>query len=67
VDQDDLKRLLKSPSKATAKYCLNRQMEYWFQTGPDPYEVTRDYKILKQEYPRIEVIRAKYDFQVKYW
>ncbi len=35
VDQDDLARLLKSPTKATARDCLMRQIEYWFQAGPD--------------------------------
>ncbi len=35
VDQEDLKRLLLSPTKATACRCLCSQIEYWFQVGPD--------------------------------
>lgn len=35
VDQEDLTRLLKSPTKATARDCLVSQITYWFQTGPD--------------------------------
>ncbi len=35
VDQEDLDRLLKSPTKAVAKLCLCRQIDYWFQVGPD--------------------------------
>lgn len=66
-DQYDLERLLKKPNKQTAKYCLERQMGYWFQAGPDPFEVTRVYSVLKEDYPRIEQIRVKYDFQVRDW
>lgn len=35
VDQDDLARLLRSPTKATARDCLVEQIIYWFQVGPD--------------------------------
>lgn len=35
VDQEDLARLLASPTKTTARDCLIRQIEYWFQVGPD--------------------------------
>lgn len=33
VDQNDLAKLLRSPTKATAKQCLCAQIEYWFQVG----------------------------------
>lgn len=46
VDQGDLDRLLKSPTKATAKGCLCNQIVYWFQVGPDhclaPHQVELD-------------------------
>lgn len=29
VDSEDLEELLKKPTKATAKNCLNRQIDYW--------------------------------------
>lgn len=35
VDQDDLKKLLRSPTKATAASCLISQIGYWFSVGPD--------------------------------
>jgi hypothetical protein len=35
VDSHDLDRLLKSPTKATARDCLVDQINYWFETGPD--------------------------------
>lgn len=35
VDQDDLQKLLRNPTKATARDCYISQIEYWFQAGPD--------------------------------
>lgn len=35
VDQEDLARLLKSPTKATARDCLVNQIAHWFAAGPD--------------------------------
>jgi hypothetical protein len=35
VDQGDLARLLKSPTKKTAKDCLDRQIRHWFNAGTD--------------------------------
>jgi len=35
VDQEDLDKLLKSPNKRTAKACLENQIDYWFDVGPD--------------------------------
>ena len=35
VDSDDLKTLLESPTKATARDCYVRQIHYWFEAGPD--------------------------------
>ncbi len=34
VDQGDLEKLLRSPTKATACACLCRQIDYWFRRGP---------------------------------
>lgn len=34
VDQEDLGRLLKSPTKATARDIYVNQILYWFQAGP---------------------------------
>lgn len=35
VDQEDLAKLLRSPTKETAAKCYIAQIEYWFQRGPD--------------------------------
>ena len=35
VDQDDLEKLLESPTKKTAMNCYNNQIVYWFEAGPD--------------------------------
>ena len=35
VDQQDLQKLLESPTKATARDCYRNQIYYWFQSGPD--------------------------------
>ena len=35
VDQGDLAKLLRNPTKATARDCYVSQIVYWFQIGPD--------------------------------
>lgn len=35
VDQGDLDKLLRSPTKKTARDCLISQIGYWFSVGPD--------------------------------
>lgn len=35
VDQADLSRLMRSPTKATAATVYERQIEYWLDKGPD--------------------------------
>ena len=35
VDQNDLRALMRLPTKATAMEVYCRQIEYWFQVGPD--------------------------------
>lgn len=35
VDQEDLALLLRSPSKATAAGCYERQIAHWFSVGTD--------------------------------
>ena len=35
VDQDDLARLLESPTKKTAADCLEAQICHWLHVGPD--------------------------------
>lgn len=35
VDSEDLEKLLKSPTKSTARKCLINQIQHWFRVGPD--------------------------------
>ena len=42
VDSEDLEKLLKSPTKKTAKDCLCRQIKFWFEIGPDVMSGTSD-------------------------
>ena len=35
VDQNDLERLLHSPTKATAARCYGDQIRWWFHSGPE--------------------------------
>jgi F420-0:gamma-glutamyl ligase-like protein len=62
VDSEDLDRLLKNPSKATAKKCMSCQIDYWFQVG---IEYNHEHKRkgvydLLEEFPRIEEIAKRH-------
>jgi len=56
VDQEDLARLLRSPTKGTARDCLVSQIEYWFQVGPD----TSGGAALDKADPRLAEIAERY-------
>jgi hypothetical protein len=57
VDQNDLATLLKSPTKATARDCLESQICYWFSNGT---EDGRTYSDLVGDYPELELIKERY-------
>ena len=40
VDQDDLEKLLKTPTKTTATQCLTDQIHYWYRVGPEQGSAT---------------------------
>lgn len=67
VDQEDLQRLIDSPSKTTAKKCLLNQMNYWFTVGVEPRNRSSnsgdDPHIFEKDYPRIPEIAEKYGFE----
>lgn len=65
VDQEDLAKLLKSPTKATAKACLLSQINYWFESGTEDY--LGGYSSLLVEYPEIADIRDKYNCYLGDW
>ena len=45
VDSYDLKKLLASPTKATARDCLSSQIRYWMAVGPE--DCTADRAVLR--------------------
>ena len=62
VDSDDLDRLIKKPSKSTAKQCMKGQIDYWFNAGLE-YQIEHDRKgiyDLMEEFPRIEEIAKRH-------
>ena len=65
VDSSDLERLLYSPTKKTARYCLESQITYWFQIGPDTsgqkqFEGDGDYQYWIDKDPRVKEIYERY-------
>lgn len=62
VDQNDLDRLLKSPTKATAKECLKRQIDYWFQVGTEECTAHDNVAKLLERYPQAASIAEKYGY-----
>lgn len=62
-DQNDLARLLRSPTKATARDCLCSQIEYWFFKGPDSmtFRRLRSWRDLIPQYPRLVEIAERHD------
>ena len=62
VDSEDLDRLLKNPSKATAKQCLSKQIDYWFDAGIEPSTEHKGKTIfdLVEEFPKIEEIAERH-------
>jgi len=60
VDQEDLYRLLKSPTKQTAKKCLIDQINYWFESGPDIMGKIPSYLDIIEKYPDVKDILERY-------
>lgn len=55
VDQNDLRRLLLTPTKAMAAKCLTNQIEYWFQVGTEECDRQPD-----PDDPRLQEIADRY-------
>lgn len=66
VDQYDLDKLLKSPTKTIAKECMLDQMRYWFHVGPDvqtsPRKSREKLEHLLRHSPEVVAIKQKYNF-----
>ncbi len=69
VDQQDLDKLLKKPTKSTARDCYCDQIAFWFQSGPEKANITVkfDYGTLEQEYPELKEIRERHCIDTIYW
>lgn len=48
VDQEDLEKLLQSPTKKTATDCYDQQIGYWFSIGPDTFGTDPKWKTDKR-------------------
>jgi hypothetical protein len=59
VDQEDLAKLLKSPTKATARDCLVNQIDHWFMVGPDSTAHQPDWSDA-----RLQEIAERYNHEV---
>jgi hypothetical protein len=60
VDQQDLAKLLKSPTKATARACLVEQISYWFEAGPDTHHGTP----IDRDDPMLIEIAERHDLDI---
>lgn len=66
VDQDDLDRLLRNPTKKVAASCLCSQIDHWFSVGPSAECGPWDYRTLAAEYPELEEIRERHCVDVNW-
>ncbi len=60
VDQQDLDRLLKSPTKRTARECMESQIDYWFQVGPGDERECPPVDTFIESNPDVRAIAEKY-------
>jgi len=60
VDQEDLERLLKSPTKGTARDCYEKQILFWFQIGPDSFGNSMDWRTD----PEVRKIAERHDTEI---
>ena len=64
VDQNDLDKLLRSPTKKTAKECLCNQIVYWFDSGVE--DRCRTFESIITEYPEVEKIMERHNIS-RHW
>ncbi|MBS3648776.1 hypothetical protein KEU06_09180 [Pseudaminobacter sp. 19-2017] len=60
VDQTDLAKLLKKPTKTTARNCYIDQIEYWFQVGPDRNFQGMSKELIIETDPAVREIGERY-------
>ena len=62
IDQDDLDKLLKNPTKDTARNCYIDQIVYWFEKGPEHDDLCRSWYLN----PRLLEIAERHYADVKF-
>lgn len=64
VDQQDLDRLLRNPTKAMATKCLISQINYWFEAGIETgTEKGKPAALVLAEHPHLEPIAIRYGYE----
>jgi len=67
-DQYDLEKMLNNPTKSMAKNCMVRQIEHWFNVGPDFSEfyswngsgADEALEYCLNKYPKVRALKEKY-------
>lgn len=59
IVENDLDKLLKSPTKRTATECLCDQIVYWYEAGPEN-KFVRDPSRINWEDPKIQEIAERH-------
>lgn len=67
VDQEDLSKLLRNPTKRTATACLLDQIRYWFQVGPSREDRCGSYAELVGEHPELIAIYERHGEPYMFW
>lgn len=60
VDQEDLDKLLRNPTKRVAASCLKGQIDHWFSAGPSAEDGPWNYSELAAEYPKLLEIAERH-------
>lgn len=60
VDQEDLDKMLKTPTKSMARKCLCNQIDYWFQIGMDNFDFSGNFEKCCKLYPEILEIMKRH-------
>lgn len=60
VDQEDLDKLLRNPTKKVAASCLCSQIDHWFYAGPSSEDGPWDFRDLSVEHPKLLEIAERH-------
>ena len=65
VDQDDLEKLLRKPTKATARQCYEDQIRYWLRQGPEKDSLHKHEDRIRND-PHVAEIADRYYADVEF-